>query len=47
MAILYIIRHGETEYDRLGLFMGQKDIDINDNGIVQAHKHQIIIWKHK
>jgi len=38
MAILYIARHGETEYNRLGLFMGQKDIDINDNGIAQAHE---------
>jgi len=38
MVILYITRHGETEYNRLGLFIGQKDIDINENGIAQAHE---------
>lgn len=38
MGILYIARHGETEYNRLGLFMGQKDIELNEKGIAQAHK---------
>ena len=38
MGILYVARHGETEYNRLGLFMGQKNIELNKKGIFQAHK---------
>jgi len=38
MGILYITRHGETEYNRLKRFMGQKDIKLNKTGIKQAHK---------
>ena len=36
-GILYIARHGETEDNRLGLLMGRKDIELNKNGIKQAH----------
>jgi len=38
MTVLYITRHGETEYNRLGLFMGQEDIELNENGLYQAHE---------
>jgi len=38
MGILYITRHGETEYNRLGLLMGRKDIGLNENGIKQARE---------
>lgn len=36
-SILYIARHGETDDNRLGLLMGRKDIELNKNGIEQAH----------
>lgn len=36
---IFIIRHGETEWNRLGLIQGAgNDIDLNDNGINQATK---------
>ncbi len=38
MGILYVTRHGETEYNRLGLFIGQKEIELNKKGVFQAHE---------
>lgn len=38
MSILYVVRHGETEYNRQGLLMGQKDVGLNERGIVQANE---------
>jgi broad specificity phosphatase PhoE len=35
--ILYLVRHGETEYNRRGLMQGQRiDAPLNRNGIAQA-----------
>lgn len=36
-GVLYIARYGETDDNRLGLLMGRKDIELNKNGIKQAH----------
>lgn len=33
---LYLIRHGETEWNRLGKFQGSKDISLCEDGISQA-----------
>ena len=33
---IYLIRHGETEFNRQGVFRGRLDIDLNDVGIKQA-----------
>ena len=32
----YLVRHGETEWNKLGRFQGQYDTLLNDHGIVQA-----------
>jgi broad specificity phosphatase PhoE len=33
----YFIRHGQTEWNRQGIKMGQKDVSLNEEGIRQAH----------
>ena len=33
---IYLIRHGETEFNRLGIFRGRYEVDLNDNGRTQA-----------
>ena len=33
---LYVIRHGETDYNVLGKVQGQIDVELNDTGIMQA-----------
>ena len=35
---MYVIRHGETEWNRLLKLQGRTDIPLNDNGINMAHK---------
>lgn len=36
MTLLYIIRHGETDYNRDGRYQGQSDIRMNETGRNQA-----------
>jgi len=36
--ILYMTRHGETEYNVLGRYCGSTDIPLNETGIAQAHE---------
>ena len=33
---LYVLRHGETDYNKEGIFQGQNNIDLNEEGIKQA-----------
>ena len=33
---LVLIRHGETKYNREDLFRGRADLDLNDQGLMQA-----------
>ena len=35
---LYLIRHGETESNRLGLALGQRDVALNERGLWQADR---------
>jgi broad specificity phosphatase PhoE len=35
---VFIVRHGETEFNRLGVFRGRYEVDLNDRGRRQAHE---------
>lgn len=35
---IYLVRHGETDWNRATKLQGQVDIDINENGVAQAEK---------
>ena len=35
-AIVYLVRHGETEENRQGVMQGQLDTPLNDAGVEQA-----------
>lgn len=35
--IIYLMRHGETDYNKKGLIQGRLDIPLNENGLMLAH----------
>ena len=35
---LYLVRHGETESNRLGLALGRNDVPLNERGVLQAER---------
>ena len=36
MKTLYIVRHGETDWNKMGIYQGITDIPLNENGLNQA-----------
>ena len=45
---LVLVRHGETEWNKLGRFQGHSDISLNSRGIAQARETAgaVVAWKH-
>ena len=45
---LVLVRHGETEWNKLGKFQGRQDIALNARGIAQAKEtaQAVIDWQH-
>ena len=35
--VLVLVRHGESEWNKLNLFTGWKDPDLSAKGVVEAH----------
>ena len=36
MKTLYIVRHGETDWNKIGKYQGITDVPLNENGLNQA-----------
>jgi 2,3-bisphosphoglycerate-dependent phosphoglycerate mutase len=36
--VLVLVRHGESEWNRLNRFTGWKDVDLTEEGIIEAHR---------
>jgi 2,3-bisphosphoglycerate-dependent phosphoglycerate mutase len=42
-SILVLVRHGESEWNKLNLFTGWRDVDLSENGVEEAHKAGILL----
>jgi probable phosphoglycerate mutase len=45
---LVLVRHGETEWNKLGRFQGHQDVDLNEKGAAQAREsaQAVAQWQH-
>ena len=45
---LVLVRHGETEWNKLGRFQGHRDITLNTRGVAQAREtaQAVVQWNH-
>ena len=39
--MIYLVRHGQTNWNVLGKYQGKTDIDLNQTGVFQAEKMKI------
>src|SRR3990172_12007249 len=37
-SVLVLVRHGESEWNRLNRFTGWKDVDLSEEGVAEAHR---------
>jgi 2,3-bisphosphoglycerate-dependent phosphoglycerate mutase len=42
-SILVLVRHGESEWNKLNLFTGWRDVDLSEKGVEEAHKAGILL----
>lgn len=43
LCTLYLIRHGQTEWNAIGRIQGQKDSQLSESGIKQAHEAREVL----
>ena len=45
----YLLRHGETEWNKLGKFQGLTDVSLNERGVAQAQDSAMaaLAWEHR
>jgi 2,3-bisphosphoglycerate-dependent phosphoglycerate mutase len=44
--VLVLVRHGESEWNKLNLFTGWKDVDLSEKGIAEARQAGRLLRKH-
>ena len=42
-AELWLVRHGETDWNRQGLYQGQADLPLNETGLAQARQTALML----
>lgn len=47
MAKLFLVRHGESEYNKLGLWTGKTDVGLVEGGYIEAEKAGEVLKKEK
>jgi len=46
LTTILLVRHGQTEWNRIERFRGRVDIELNSNGLIQAEKTAMRIQSH-
>ena len=45
--VLVLVRHGESEWNKLNLFTGWRDPDLTETGIEEAHRAGVLLKKER